>query len=244
MSNKHHDKRPYKISDRLFPLRKPVTNAIRRLSCLAVCLPLMITQVTSYIYAQDDSPLQSQEENPQSSPATEPDSSVPSVESTETSEQPEPVLDPSDSENLIYTLTIEHVVNYQSDGVDQTRSVLEIVELVDSDFTDGQIDLSRFVQNQPGLQAVQIGRISISDFDENRQAQTRIVYRPASGWAVKKRQSAANGVEAGGIFEGDFSDVLFVPITQVSINVNFEYSKTGGMAGHSVWILSRSMYSR
>lgn len=186
------------------------------------------------IYAQDDSPLQSQEENPQSSPATEPDSSVPSVESTETSEQPEPVLDPSDSENLIYTLTIEHVVNYQSDGVDQTRSVLEIVELVDSDFTDGQIDLSRFVQNQPGLQAVQIGRISISDFDENRQAQTRIVYRPASGWAVKKRQSAANGVEAGGIFEGDFSDVLFVPITQVSINVNFEYSKTGGMAGHSV----------
>ncbi len=147
----------------------------------------------------------------------------------------------SDAE-AVYTLYLTHYFRFAVDGQGRNVRAEQTLELTEEDFEDGVCDLSQFVYNVPQLTVTEAKPVSEAMFDENHEGGARIVYSVNTGWRIVRAGTAGgeagdenaageDGIVLREVFNGQLTDYEFIPADVVRMNVEYKYSKTGGLMG-------------
>lgn len=133
-------------------------------------------------------------------------------------------------DDAAYTLYLTHYIRFSVNGQARNVQAQQALRLTEADFPGGVCDLTRYAADVPQLTVTEAKPLSIEAFGVKRECGARIVYTVNDGWRVVPA-SMQQGTVLRDVFNGALSDYAFVPADIVRINVNYEYSKTGGLAG-------------
>lgn len=131
-----------------------------------------------------------------------------------------------------YTLYLTHYIRFQVDGEGRTVRAEEQLALTEADFENGVCDLNRFAYDVPQLTVTEANPLSIEAFGESDEGGARIVYAVNDNWKIVPVSGpTGEGAVLRDVFQGALSDYEFVPAKVVRVNVEYKYSRTGGLAG-------------
>ncbi len=141
---------------------------------------------------------------------------------------------PESETAVTYTLHLTHYLRFTVNGEGRNVQAQETLELTEADFEAGQCDLSRFAYDARQLTVTEALPLSIESFDESHEGGARIVYAVADGWQVVPVSKEGNeGTFLRDVFQGQLTDYEFIPANVVSLTIDYQYSKTGGLFGIS-----------
>lgn len=174
--------------------------------------------------------------------ATVPETTVAATEETEATEPtvpettvPETTVPETQEEGAVYTLHLTHVFRYTEDGKKRSIQASETRELREEDFVDGFADVSRFALKAEQVTVTEAEPVSLDSFTKNREGGAQILYAVKDGWKPVKKTSGGMMSKVRSVFTGtELGDITFEPLDVVTVNLTFEYSRTGGLAGNNV----------
>lgn len=152
---------------------------------------------------------------------------------TKATAQPESVA-PQSADQASYTLYLTHCFQYTVAGKEESIQALEKINLSDTDFKNGSLDLSRFVYETEYAEPFESGTLTPEAFGADGVANAQITYAVRDGWRActsDASSESAQGISTMSVFTGNLEDITFVPAKVIRVNAEYLYSNTGGLAG-------------
>lgn len=213
----------------------------KRIASLLLCLALLGTSIGGNVfevYATENVPVEEINENQvtDGNAAEDAQRKRDDAETTSTEEEkPEEVVEsgePVDEAEAAYTLHITHYFRFTVNGEGRNVRSEETVTLTSADFEDGFCDVKRFAYNEPQFTVTEAKPLALASFDKDGVGGARIVYQLSDGWTMTStHNNEGTKTVLRSAFDGQLSDYTFEAANVVRVNMNYTYSKTGGLSG-------------